>query len=131
MDYRKLNQLAVKNKYPLPRIDELFDQRGGSKFFSKIDLWSGYHQLKIREEDITKTPFKTRDEYFEFLVMPFGLTNAPTIFMDLMNQAFNLYLYQFVVVFNDIILVVLQDFVKSSESLKNSASDFERRLALG
>ncbi|KAL5801661.1 hypothetical protein ACOSQ3_033293 [Xanthoceras sorbifolium] len=105
VDYRKLNQVTVKNKYPLPRIDELFDQLGGSKFFSKIDLRFGYHQLKVRTEDIPKTAFRTRYGHFEFLVIPFGLTNAPAAFMDIMNRIFRPYLDKFVVVFIDDILV--------------------------
>ena len=105
MDYHKLNQMTVKNKYSLPRIDDLFDQLGASRYFSKIDLRFGYHQLKIREQDIPKTGFRTRYGHFEFLVMPFGLTNAPTTFMDLINRIFKLYLDRFVVVFIDDILV--------------------------
>nr|GEY59997.1 reverse transcriptase [Tanacetum cinerariifolium] len=84
--YRELNKLTVKNRYPLPRIDDLFDQLQGSSVYSKIDLRSGYHQLRVRGEDIPKTAFKTRYSHYEFQVMPFGLTNAPAVFMDLMNR---------------------------------------------
>ncbi|GKD43174.1 putative reverse transcriptase domain-containing protein [Tanacetum coccineum] len=86
IDYQELNKLTVKNRYPLPRIDDLFDQLQGSSVYLKIDLRSGYHQLRVQNEDILKTAFRTRYDHYEFQVMPFGLTNAPAVFMDLMNQ---------------------------------------------
>nr|GEU75387.1 putative reverse transcriptase domain-containing protein [Tanacetum cinerariifolium] len=101
----ELNKLTVKNRYPLPRIDDLFDQLQGSQFFSKMDLRSGYHQLIVHEDDIPKTTFRTRYGHFKFTIMPFSLTNAPTVFMDLMNRVCKPYLDKFVIVFIDDILI--------------------------
>jgi hypothetical protein len=100
-----LNKVTVKNKYPLPRIDDLFDQLKGVEIFSKIDLISRYHQVRIKDEYISKTAFRTRYGHYEFAVVPFGLSNAPVVFMSLMNGVFRDYLDKFVIVFLDDILV--------------------------
>ncbi|GJT89866.1 putative reverse transcriptase domain-containing protein [Tanacetum coccineum] len=118
IDYHELNKLTVKNRYPLPRIDNLFDQLQGSSIYSKIDLRSGYHQLRVREQDIPKTAFQTRYGHYEFQVMPFGLTNAPAVFMDLMNRVCKPYLDKFVIVFIDDILIYSKDEREHEEHLK-------------
>nr|GEV44117.1 putative reverse transcriptase domain-containing protein [Tanacetum cinerariifolium] len=114
VDYRELNNLTIKNCYPLPRIDDLFDQLQAACCFFKIDLHSGHHQLRVREEDIPKTTCRTCYKHFEFIVMPFGLMNAPVIFMDLMNHICKAYLDKFVIVFIDDILI----YSKSEEEHK-------------
>ena len=119
IDYRDLNDMTIKNKYPLPHIDELFDQLQGAVGFFKLDLRQGYYKLRILEADVPKTAFNSRYEHFEFAVMPFGLNNAPATFLDSMYRVFKPYLVQFVVVFIDDILV----YSKSRE-------DHERHLRI-
>ncbi|GJT74809.1 putative reverse transcriptase domain-containing protein [Tanacetum coccineum] len=118
IDYRELNKLTVKNLYPLPRIDGLFDQLQGSSVYSKIDLQSGYHQLRVREEDFSKTAFKTRYGHYEFQVMPFCLMNAPAVFMDLMNRVCKPFLDKFVIIFIDDILIYSNNKMEHEEHLK-------------
>nr|GEW39659.1 putative reverse transcriptase domain-containing protein [Tanacetum cinerariifolium] len=118
IDYRELNKLTVKNRYPLPRIDDMFDQLQGSSVYSKIDLRTGYHQLRITEEDIPITAFQTRYGHYEFQVMSFGLTNAPAVFMDLMNQVCKPYLNKFVIVFIDDILIYSKSKEEHRDHLK-------------
>jgi hypothetical protein len=119
VDYRSLNEVTIKNKYPLPQIEDFFDEMKGASVFSKIDLTSGYHQLKIRESDIPKTTFSTRYELYEYTVMSFGLTNALAYFMYPMNNVFMEYMDKFVVVFIDDILI----FSKAEE-------EYEKHLRL-
>ncbi|KAL0537627.1 hypothetical protein IC582_026610 [Cucumis melo] len=118
IDYRELNKVTVKNRYPLPRIDDLFDQLQGATVFSKIDLRSGYHQLRIKDGDVPKTAFRSRYGHYEFIVMSFGLTNAPVVFMDLMNRVFREFLDTFVIVFIDDILIYSKTEAEHEEHLR-------------
>ena len=118
IDYCQLNKMTIKNRYPLPRIDDLFDQVGGAMNFSNIDLQYGYHQVWIHDEDIHKTSFRTRYNDYEFLVMPFGLTNSPMNFMCMMNNIFSRYLDKFVLVFIDNILFESNSKEENEENLR-------------
>jgi hypothetical protein len=118
IDYRALNKITIKNKYPLPRVEELFDRLLGAKYFSKLDLRSGYHQVRIEPDDIPKTAFRTRYGHYEFKVLPFGLTNAPATFMQMMHQLFRDYLDNFVVIFLDDILIYSKTEAEHMEHIK-------------
>ncbi|GKC37862.1 putative reverse transcriptase domain-containing protein, partial [Tanacetum coccineum] len=118
IDYHERNKLTIKNRYPLSRIDDLFDQLQGLRVYSKINLTSGYHQLRVWEEDTLKTVFRTRYDYYKFQVMLFGLTNTPAVFMDLMNRVCKPYLDKFVIVFIDDILIYSKNKKEHEENLK-------------
>jgi len=127
IDYRQLNKVTVKNKYPLSRINDLFDQLKGVKVFSKIDLRSGYYHMRIKGQDVPKNSFRTRYGHFEFLVLPFGLTNAPTLFMDLMNRVFQPYLDKFIVVFIDDNLVYSKYYEEHEQHLRQTLQTLRSR----
>jgi len=118
VDYRQLNKLTIKNKYPLPRINDLMDHLHDAAVFSKIDLRSGYHQIRVKSDDVQKTAFRSKYGHYKYVVMPFGVTNAPALFMDYMNRIFRPFLDKFVVVFIDDILIYSQTLEEHAEHLK-------------
>jgi hypothetical protein len=126
IDYQELNKVTIKNRYPLPRIDNLSDQLQGARVFSKVDLHSDYHQVKVKEENIPKTAFRTHYRHYEFLVMSFELTNVPAVFMDTMNRVFHDYLDQFTVVFIDDILIYSRTSKEHEEHLQKAFEKLRR-----
>jgi len=118
LNYKQLNKMTIKNRYPLPRIDDLMDQLHGSSVFSKIDLRSGYHQILVKADDVQKTTFRSWYGQYEYVVMPFGVTNAPAVFMDYMNRIFRPFLDKFVVVFTDDILIYSRTPVEHAEHMR-------------
>jgi len=131
VDYRQPKKITIKNKYPLPRIDDLMEQLRCVVVYSKIDLKSGYHQIRVNEEDIQKTTFRTRYSHYEYLVMPFGVTNAPAIFMDYMNRIFHEFLDKFMVVFIDDILIYSKNHEEYERHLRIVLQILKERQSFG